>query len=136
MEGPAFSTRAESRAYQSIGCDVIGMTAGSEARVFREAEIAFASLSMVTDYDAWREAEEAVTAAEILAVLRANTQAATRVLAAALAHVPTGELPENRSLDAALVTPLDKVPPEVLRRLAPILARVRGPRPGSPRPAP
>jgi 5'-methylthioadenosine phosphorylase len=124
MEGPPFSTRAESRWYRSLGADVIGMTAGSEARLCREAEIAYASLSLVTDYDAWRAAEAPVSAEEILAVLRANTETAIRVVGAALAHVPELDLPEHRSLDTALVTPLDKVPAETRRRLAPLLARV------------
>lgn len=123
MEGPQFSTRAESRWYRSLGGDVIGMTALSEARLCREAEIAYASLSMVTDFDAWRDSEETVTAAEILAVLRDNAAHAAAIVRAAVARMPDGELPENRSLETAIVTPLDKVPPERLEVLRPLLSR-------------
>ena len=123
MEGPQFSTRAESRWYRAMGFDVIGMTSLTEARLCREAEIAYASLSMVTDYDAWRETGEAVSTAEILEVLRANTDAARQVLLEALPRVPEGPLPENDSLADAIVTPLKDVPEETRSRLAPILGR-------------
>ncbi|MHC5012003.1 MAG: S-methyl-5'-thioadenosine phosphorylase [Planctomycetota bacterium] len=122
MEGPQFSTRAESGWYRTMGCDVIGMTSLTEARLFREAEIAYASLCLVTDYDAWREEEEAVSAAEILNVLKHNAAAAANVLRAALRRVPEGELPENRCLAQAIVTPLDRIPAAVRQRLHPILA--------------
>ncbi len=125
MEGPQFSTRAESRWYRSVGCDVIGMTCVSEARLCREAEIAFASLSLVTDFDAWREAEEGVRAAEILDVLRENAMAATDIVRAAIPLVPAGDLPEMHALETAMVTPLDAVPAATLDRLAPILAPYR-----------
>jgi len=123
MEGPQFSTRAESTFYKGLGCSVIGMTVLTEARLLREAEIAYASLTMVTDYDAWRTEEEGVEAGDILAVLRANAHVAQDVLLAALPHVPEGTLPANRALDTALVTPLDQVPEATRQRLAPILAR-------------
>jgi 5'-methylthioadenosine phosphorylase len=123
MEGPQFSTRAESRWYRGAGGDVIGMTAVTEARLCREAEIAYASLSMVTDFDAWREAEGTVTAAEILDVLRSNAASATEILRAAVPRVPEGSLPENESLRTAIVTPLDRVPPERIERLRPLLDR-------------
>lgn len=123
MEGPQFSTRAESRWYRSTGCDIIGMTSLTEARLCREAEIAYASLAMVTDYDAWRETEEAVTVDEILAVLRANAAAAKEVLRAATPCIPEGGLAENDSLAHSIITPLDKVPVETRERLAPILDR-------------
>jgi 5'-methylthioadenosine phosphorylase len=123
MEGPQFSTRAESRWYRQMGCDIIGMTSLTEARLCREAEIAYASLAMVTDYDAWREAEEAVVASEILAVLADNVDAAREVVCAAIPKIPEGPLPENDSLAHALVTPLDKVPEATKERLAPILGR-------------
>ena len=123
MEGPQFSTRAESRWYRSMGCDIIGMTSLTEARLCREAEIAYASLAMVTDYDAWRESAEAVVTSEILALLAANVDAAREVLCAAIARIPQGPLPENDALSHAMVTPLDQVPEETKARLGPILER-------------
>lgn len=125
MEGPQFSTRAESQWYRSAGCDVIGMTSVTEARLCREAEIAYVSISMVTDYDAWRVDEAGVTAEEIVAVLRDNADDATKVVRAAIPKIPRGSLPENTSLETAILTPLDAVPAATLERLAPLLARVR-----------
>ena len=122
MEGPQFSTRAESRWYRAMGCDIIGMTSLTEARLCREAEIAYASLAMVTDYDAWREDEGAVTAAEILEVLHANSAAARKVLCEAVPRIPAGDLPDNHSLRNAIVTPLREVPDDTKMRLGPILA--------------
>ena len=123
MEGPQFSTRAESTWYRGMGCDVIGMTSLTEARLCREAEIAYASLCMVTDFDAWRESEEAVVASEIIAVLKDNVEAARQVLCATMPHVPEGALPENDSLKHAIITPLREVPEETRIRLGPILGR-------------
>ena len=125
MEGPQFSTRAESQWYRSAGCVVIGMTGVTEARLCREAEIAFASISMVTDYDAWREDEDGVSADEILTVLRENADDAAKVVEAAIPRIPAGPLPENTSLDMAIVTPLEAVPAATLEKLEPILARIR-----------
>jgi 5'-methylthioadenosine phosphorylase len=122
MEGPQFSTRAESLFYRGQGFHVIGMTALSEARLCREAEIAYASLNLVTDYDAWRPEEAGVDAAEVLEVLRENSHRAQAVLRTAVPRVPTGPLPENRVLRAALVTPLPRVPPATRERLRAILA--------------
>lgn len=82
MEGPAFSTRAESKLYRSWGCMVIGMTNHTEARLAREAEIAYASLSMVTDYDCWHGHHDSVTVEMVLANLRANAQLATKIVRA------------------------------------------------------
>lgn len=122
MEGPQFSTRAESRLYQAWGCAVIGMTAHTEARLCREAELPYASLNLVTDYDAWHPAEAAVEARAILAIVRDNAAAAAAVLAEAIPHLPTGPLPEHSALATALVTPLDQVPAETLARLEVLLA--------------
>lgn len=122
MEGPQFSTRAESLHYKACGFTVIGMTAYTEARLFREAEIAYANLNLVTDYDAWRLDESGVDTAEILAVLRDNSHVAREVLRATVPQLPAGPLPENAVLAAAMVTPLDRVPAATRARLAPILA--------------
>jgi 5'-methylthioadenosine phosphorylase len=135
MEGPQFSTRAESRWYRSLGCAVIGMTGLTEARLCREAEIAYAALCLVTDFDAWHPQEAAVDAAAILEVLRENREASAAVLRAAVPLVPEGDLPENRVLASALVTPLDRVPASTRQRLEPLLRRLLeaqdpGPAPG------
>ncbi|MDJ0523169.1 MAG: S-methyl-5'-thioadenosine phosphorylase [Planctomycetota bacterium] len=122
MEGPQFSTRAESLIWKGLGCHVIGMTAMTEARLAREAEIGYATLNLVTDYDAWRPEEAGVDTAEILAVLSDNADVAKAVLHDAVARVPEGPLPENGVLKTALITPLDKVPPSTVGRLQAILA--------------
>lgn len=121
MEGPQFSTRAESLWYRSLGCAVIGMTCLTEARLCREAEIAYGALSLVTDYDAWRPHAAGVDAAEILAVLRDNAHVAHEILLDAIARLPQGSLPENRVLEAALVTPMDRIPAATRARLLPLL---------------
>jgi len=107
IEGPQFSTRAESHLYRQWGADVIGMTALPEARLAREAELPYALLGMVTDYDAWRDAEAGVEASEILRVMRANAETARRTLVALASALPEERpaSPLDRALDAALVTP-------------------------------
>lgn len=121
MEGPQFSTRAESLWYRALGCSIIGMTNLTEARLCREAEIAYATLSLVTDYDAWRPHAAGVDAAEILAVLRDNAHVAHEVMVEAVRRVPEGPLPENHALATALVTPVDRIPAAARARLLPIL---------------
>jgi 5'-methylthioadenosine phosphorylase len=88
MEGPQFSTRAESNLYRSWGADVIGMTNLQEAKLAREAEICYATVAMVTDYDCWREGHDAVTIAEIVAVMHQNAENAAKVVKAAVAAMP------------------------------------------------
>jgi 5'-methylthioadenosine phosphorylase len=88
MEGPQFSTKAESHLYRSWGADVIGMTNLQEAKLAREAEICYATVAMVTDYDCWREGHDAVTVEEIVAVLHKNADNAARVVKAAVAAMP------------------------------------------------
>ena len=99
MEGPAFSTRAESQLYRSWGADVIGMTNLTEAKLAREAEVCYASLGLVTDYDCWREATEPVGVEAILAVLRDNAEAARRH------HARRGAAASTRRGPAAAATP-------------------------------
>src|ERR1700756_1865220 len=96
MEGPQFSTRAESNLYRSWGADVIGMTNLQEAKLAREAEICYATVAMVTDYDCWREGHDAVTIEEIVAVLHQNADNACKVVKAAV-----GALPKERSCACA-----------------------------------
>jgi len=88
MEGPAFSTKAESNVYRAWGMDVIGMTNLQEAKLAREAEICYATIAMITDYDCWREGHDAVTIEEIVRVLHQNAENAARVVKAAVAAMP------------------------------------------------
>ncbi len=90
MEGPLFSTRAESRAYRSLGMDIIGMTALPEAKLAREAELCYATIACVTDYDVWHESEEAVTVEMVINNLSANVANAQRILRAVARKIPIG----------------------------------------------
>ena len=124
MDGPAFSTRAESLVNRQMGFSVIGMTNLPEAKLAREAEIALATLAMVTDYDCWKTDEEPVTADAIIAHLHANVETAKDVLARAIPLVPAEpDWPEHRSLDSALVTPREFWPSETVKNLGVILER-------------
>ena len=126
IEGPAFSTKAESYLYRSWGADVIGMTALPEAKLAREAELCYASLALVTDYDVWHETHEPVSAGMILENLRRNVDAAQQVVRAALRALAGDGERRCRcasALETALVTPADLVPEETKRRLAPIIRR-------------
>jgi 5'-methylthioadenosine phosphorylase len=125
IEGPQFSTRAESLLFRQWGADVIGMTGMPEARLAREAELPYALLAMVTDYDAWRDAEAGVEASEILAVMRANAETARRALAE-LAKALSEERPPSpidRALDAALVTPRSAWTRQSVARLDAVMRR-------------
>ncbi|MCL4837634.1 MAG: S-methyl-5'-thioadenosine phosphorylase [Thermoanaerobaculia bacterium] len=122
MEGPQFSTRAESEVYRQWGMDVIGMTNLQEAKLAREAEIAYASLAMITDYDCWHEEEEAVSGEGVMEVLRRNVALAQEVVRRAVAAL--GEEVENDCAEAlrmSLITPAHLVPSDTLAALAPIL---------------
>lgn len=126
IEGPQFSTRAESALYRGWGADVIGMTAMPEARLAREAELPYALLGMVTDYDAWRTASAGVEAAEVFAVMRANAvraRAAVRALAAMLPARREAS-PIDRALDQALATAPAARDPGLLARLDAVAGRV------------
>jgi 5'-methylthioadenosine phosphorylase len=124
MEGPAFSSRAESRLYRLWGADVIGMTNATEAKLAREAEICYATLALVTDYDCWHEDEADVSVAVLLDNLRANAQLAAAVLTSALDRLPaTGDCPCRSALDHAVLTPREAIPAEARERLAPLLSR-------------
>jgi 5'-methylthioadenosine phosphorylase len=128
MEGPQFSTRAESRLYRSWGCDIIGMTACPEAKLAREAELPYALLAMVTDYDCWHDGGD-VDVAEIIRVMGANAaiaRAAVVALVAALPAVRTAS-PIDTVLDTALITAPEARDPAMLARLDAILRRVNGP---------
>src|SRR3954464_13977134 len=105
MDGPAFSTRAESELNRRHGFDVIGMTNLPEAKLAREAEIALATMAMITDYDCWKVEEEPVTADAVFGHLLANAETAKRLLASVIPRIPAEpNWPEHRALDNALVT--------------------------------
>ncbi len=124
MEGPAFSTRAESLVNRAAGHDVIGMTNLGEARCAREAEIAYATAAMVTDYDCWNAEEEEVNVEMVLANLQANAAAARKLLLEAIPRIPeTPDWPAHFALRNAILTPPELWPASTLRDLAPILAR-------------
>jgi 5'-methylthioadenosine phosphorylase len=124
IEGPQFSTRAESELYRSWGMDVIGMTNLQEARLSREAELCYATLAMVTDYDCWHPDHDAVTADQIIANLGKNAASAQAVLRAALRRLPIPRSCEcAEALKHALVTAPELVPAQLKRDLAPIIGR-------------
>jgi 5'-methylthioadenosine phosphorylase len=126
IEGPQFSTRAESRLYREWGAGVIGMTAMPEARLAREAELPYALLGMVTDYDAWRDAEAGVEATEIVNLMRANADAARRTVMALAKALPEKRAPSpiDRVLDAALITPRSAWSGRSLARLDAVMRRI------------
>jgi len=122
MDGPAFSTRAESHYYRHFGFDIIGMTNLPEAKLAREAEIALATLGMVTDYDSWREEDESVTASSVVEHLAANAEMSERVLKGAIPLIPTvPNWPEHTSLDSAIFTPRESWSEAARERLGAIL---------------
>jgi 5'-methylthioadenosine phosphorylase len=124
MDGPAFSTRAESDLNRRHGFDVIGMTNLPEAKLAREAEIALATMAMITDYDCWKVDEEPVSAQTVFGHLTANAETAKRVLADVIPQIPReADWPEHRALDSALITDRKLWPPVTLERLKPILGR-------------
>ncbi len=124
MDGPQFSTRAESETNRRLGFDVIGMTNLAEAKLAREAEIALATMAMITDYDCWKTDEEPVTSDAVIAHLQANAESAKRVLAAVIPRIPAEPTwPEHEALSNALVTPRDLWPVETKEKLRPILER-------------
>ena len=122
MDGPAFSTRAESEVNRKLGFDVIGMTNLPEAKLAREAEIALATLCMVTDYDCWKEEEVNVEA--VIGHLHANATAAQRIVGRAIERIPgQADWPEHSTLNTAIITARDLWPPQVVEDLHPILTR-------------
>jgi 5'-methylthioadenosine phosphorylase len=119
MEGPQFSTRAESRLYRQWGVSVIGMTAMPEAKLAREAELPYATLALATDYDCWHESAGDVSIDAVLAVLRQNAALAQRTVARLAGCLPDPEgSPAYRATKSAILTPRDQVPPAVRERLS------------------
>jgi 5'-methylthioadenosine phosphorylase len=127
MEGPQFSTRAESRLYRSWGADVIGMTNLTEAKLAREAELCYATLALVTDWDAWRESGDHVSVEAVVAILGENAAAARRTLSGAVERVsPDRDCTCRRALEFAMLTDRSAIPAETRRRLAPIVGKYLG----------
>jgi 5'-methylthioadenosine phosphorylase len=118
MEGPAFSTKAESNVYRSWGMDVIGMTNLQEAKLAREAEICYVTIAMVTDFDCWHEEHAAVTVTDILANLSKNAERACKVMAAAVSNMPaTRECKCGAALAHALITDRKAIPEATRKKL-------------------
>ena len=126
IEGPQFSTRAESELYRAWGCDIIGMTAMPEARLAREAELPYALVGMVTDYDCWRAGEDAVEVAAILERLRANAETARHMVIELARSLPLERTPSpiDSALDAAIITAPDARDPVLAARLDAVCRRV------------
>ena len=124
VEGPQFSTKAEANLYRSQGADLVGMTSLPEAKLAREAEICYASLCCVTDYDVWHESYGTVSAEMILANLALNSKTAEKVVALAAQGLPRGrDCACASALSDALVTPPHLVPAEIKKELAPIVGK-------------
>jgi 5'-methylthioadenosine phosphorylase len=119
MEGPAFSTRAESFMYRQLGATVIGMTAFPEAKLAREAEMSYALVALVTDYDCWREGHEAVTVDMVLKVLHDNGNTAQKIVKGVVAKLAKNpfDSPCHHALQNAILTPLSSLGPENKIRL-------------------
>lgn len=130
MEGPQFSSLAESHLYRSWGCDVIGMTNMPEAKLAREAEICYATIAMVTDYDSWHPDHGEVDIQSIIQVLRDNAHNAQLLVARLARDLPRNHEPcpigSDRALDHAIMTAPDKRDPALMAKLSAIVARVLG----------
>src|SRR6201996_157847 len=127
MEGPQFSTRAESNLYRSWGADVIGMTNLQEAKLSREAEISYATLAMVTDYDCWRAGHDDVTVDQIVAVMHQNSENGQKVVKAAVRTVPTERTCAcANAVKFAILTSPDAIPAATRKKLDPIVGKYLG----------
>src|SRR5882672_4399768 len=125
MDGPAFSTRAESELNHRNGFDVIAMTNLPEAKLAREAEIALATMAMITDYDSWKIDEEPVSAEIVLSHLLANAETARKIIVDAIPQIPAeADWPEHFALDTALITGRKLWPEATVQKLKPILERL------------
>jgi len=131
MEGPQFSTKAESRLYRQWGVDVIGMTNMPEAKLAREAELCYATLALVTDYDCWHETEEAVTVEAVLGTLHRNVALAKQILRAVMpAFTKPIECPCHRALDNAILTAPNRISSAARKKLSLLIGRALSPKKG------
>ena len=129
MEGPQFSTRAESRLYRSWGADVIGMTNLQEAKLAREAEICFTTLALATDYDCWNDSAGDVEIDQVLAVLKQNADLAQRIIRRALSRLPEGRSCGcGSALKNAIITDRGRIPKKRISELKPIIGKYLGDR--------
>jgi len=127
MEGPQFSTVAESHAYRASGFDIIGMTNLQEAKLAREAEICYTTLALVTDYDCWHPDHDSVTVDMIIKNLTENARTAQQVIARAVAHLPiTRDCECAKALATAIITRAEDVPAATKARLRPITGKYLG----------
>ncbi len=130
MEGPQFSTRAESNLYRSWDCDVIGMTNMPEAKLAREAEICYATIAMVTDYDCWHEDHDQVDVASIIQVMKGNTERAQRLVQRLTRDLPREHpacpIGSDRALDVAIITPPEGRDPAMVAKLDAVAGRILG----------
>lgn len=132
MEGPQFSTKAESNLYRSWGADVIGMTNLQEAKLAREAEICYATLAMVTDYDCWHPDHDSVTVDQVVAVLNKNAENACNVVRHIVAAMPKERSCKcGQALATAILTDRSKVPPATVEKLKPIIGKYFGQKVGA-----
>src|SRR5216683_12049 len=124
MEGPQFSTRAESNLYRSWGADVIGMTNLQEAKLAREAEICYATMALVTDYDCWHPQHDAVTVTDVLENLKMNSENAQKIIRAAVKRLPIDRTCKcGRALKHAILTDLNRVPEATRQKLELLLKK-------------
>jgi len=127
IEGPQFSTRAESNLFRTWpDIAVIGMTNLPEARLAREAELPYATMAMVTDYDCWNAEHDAVTVEQVVATLTANVEKARQVILAVAAEPPTGPCPSQNALEHAIMTRRDLIPADAMARLELLIGRHLG----------
>jgi 5'-methylthioadenosine phosphorylase len=124
IEGPQFSTKAESLIYRQWGVDVIGMTNLPEAKLAREAEMSYATIALVTDYDCWHETEAAVSVETIVKILQQNVALAQRIIGEALPHIPVERgSPQRHALQGTIITDPAAVPDQTKRDLAPLIGK-------------
>jgi len=132
MEGPQFSTRAESNLYRSWGCDVIGMTNMPEAKLAREAELCYATVAMVTDYDCWHDEHAHVDVASVIAVMKGNTEKAQRLVTRLARDFPREHpacpIGSDKALEVALITAPEARDPALVAKLDAVAGRVLKPR--------
>ncbi len=125
IEGPQFSTRAESLLFRTWGVSVIGMTNLPEARLAREAEMSYATIALSTDYDCWHADEEAVTVEGVLAVLRKNVENAKQIIRQAILDLPAvNTSPARKALTNAIMTAPEHIPDELKQKLAPLIGKL------------
>lgn len=123
IDGPQFSTRAESNVYRGWGVDVIGMTNVTEAKLSREAEICYATIALVTDYDCWHETEEDVTVESVLAIIDSNISKAKELIKKTIANVGNYNCSCHESLKNAIMTDKTKISKSILEKLGPIISK-------------